>query len=177
MGASTTGASATGRGASLSLGASTIEFRSSTTAASPRACNSPPTASRTSSPTRSPTTRGIQPATSSQSASPGSRTTLTQGPRACCEVGLDRPRIPTVFAANLSRSPRVFRPRRSAFRSARVSRPRRFADRRSPGDASPAGDWETVGRRGRAGQEIPARTTLRGTWFKPRMAMGTNRRP
>ena len=76
-GASTTGASATGRGASLSLGASTIEFRSSTTAASPRACNSPPTASRASSPTRSPTTRGIQSATSSQSASPGSRTTLT----------------------------------------------------------------------------------------------------
>ena len=77
MGASTTGASATGRGASLSLGASTIEFRSITTAASPRACNSPPTASRASSPTRSPTTRGIQSATSSPSASPGSRTTLT----------------------------------------------------------------------------------------------------
>jgi len=34
----------------------------------------------------------------------------------------------------------------------------------------PAGDWETRARRGRAGQENPARTSLRGTWFKPRMA-------
>src|SRR5208337_1338182 len=50
-------------------------------AASTRACNSPQTASRASSPTRSPTTRGIQSATSSPSASPGSRTTFTHGGR------------------------------------------------------------------------------------------------
>jgi len=38
--------------------------------------------------------------------------------------------------------------------------PRRSAGRGSPGDAPPVGDWETVGRRGRAGQENPARTSL-----------------
>jgi len=43
-------------------------------------------------------------------------------------------------------------------------------------DAPTAGDWGTCDRRGRAGQENPARTSLRGTWFKPHMAMGTNRR-
>src|SRR5208337_1460702 len=36
---------------------------------------------------------------------------------------------------------------------ARVSRPRRSTDRRSPGDAPTIGDWETRGRRGRAGQQ------------------------
>jgi hypothetical protein len=43
-----------------------------------------------------------------------------------------------------------------------VSRPRPSADRGSPGDAPTVGDWETVGRRGRAGQETsgdPARTS------------------
>jgi len=58
---------------------------------------------------------------------------------ACCKVGLDRPLIPTAFVADLFRSARLFRPRRSAFRSARVSRPRRPADRGSPGDAPPVG--------------------------------------
>jgi hypothetical protein len=62
---------------------------------------------------------------------------------ACCKVGLDRPLIPTTFIANL-------------FRSARVSRPRRLADRRSPRDVSPAGDWETCARRGWAvGRPLP----------------------
>jgi hypothetical protein len=78
-------------------------------------------------------------------------------PPACCKVGLDRPLIPTAFIANLFRSARVSRPRRSAFGSARVSRPRRLADRGSPGDAPTVGDG---GRRGRAGQETvpePAR--------------------
>ena len=74
---------------------------------------------------------------------------------ACCKLGLDRPLIPTAFAADL-------------FRSATVSRPRRSADRRSPGDAATVGDWESVGRRGRAGQETTGRTSLRGAWFKPR---------
>jgi len=61
---------------------------------------------------------------------------------ACCKVGLDRPLIPTAFVANLNRS-------------ARVSRPRRSADRGSPGDAPTVGDG---GRRGRAGQEtVPER--------------------
>src|SRR5271157_4241872 len=87
---------------------------------------------------------------------------------ACCQVGLDRPLVPAAFVANLFRSARVSRHRRSAFGSARVSRPRRLADRGSPGDAPPVGDWETVGRRGRAGQETTARTSLRGNWFKPR---------
>ncbi len=50
-------------------------------AASTRACSSPQTASRASSPPRSPATRGIQSATSSPSASPGSRTTFTNGGR------------------------------------------------------------------------------------------------
>ena len=50
------------------------------------------------------------------------------------------PLIPAAFLANL-------------FRSARVSRHRRSADRRSPGDAPTVGDWETCGRRGRAGQK------------------------
>ena len=36
---------------------------------------------------------------------------------------------------------------------ARVSRPRCSADRRSPGDAPTIGDWETRGRRGRAGRQ------------------------
>src|SRR5271157_214665 len=40
-----------------------------------------------------------------------------------------------------------------AARSARVFRPRRSADRTSPGHAPTIGDWETRGRRGRAGQE------------------------
>jgi len=74
---------------------------------------------------------------------------------ACCKLGLDRPLILTAFVANLFRSARLFRPRHSVFRSARISRPRRSADRGSPGDAPPVGDWETVGRRGRAGQETP----------------------
>ena len=59
---------------------------------------------------------------------------------AVCKVGLDRPLIPTAFVANL-------------VRSARVSRPRRSADRGSPGNAPMVGDWETCGRGGRAGQE------------------------
>jgi hypothetical protein len=45
-------------------------------------------------------------------------------------------------------------------RSAMVSRPRRSADGRSPGDAPTVGEWESCGRRGRAGQETlpePAR--------------------
>ena len=50
----------------------------------------------------------------------------------------------------------------------RVFRPRRSADRGFHVDVLLVGDWETVGRRGRAGQENPARTILRGTWFKPR---------
>src|SRR5271157_5328620 len=87
-------------------------------------------------------------------------------------VGLDRPLIPAALVANWFRSARVSLPRRPAFGSARVSRPRRSTDRGSPGDAPSVGDWETVGRRGRAGQENPARTSLRGTWFKPRMAGG-----
>ena len=48
-----------------------------------------------------------------------------------------RPLIPIAFVANL-------------FRTARVSRPRRSVDRGSPGDAPTVGD---CGRRGRAGQE------------------------
>jgi|GEM_PF-3582309 len=59
---------------------------------------------------------------------------------AVCKVGLDRPLIPTAFVANL-------------VRSARISRPRRSADRGSPGNAPMVGDWETCGRGGRAGQE------------------------
>src|SRR5271157_3738399 len=35
-------------------------------------------------------------------------------PLACCKVGLDRPLIPAAFVANLFRSARVSRPRRSA---------------------------------------------------------------
>ncbi len=45
----------------------------------------------------------------------------------CCKVGLDRPLIPAAFVANL-------------FRSAKVSRPRRSAGRRSPGDAPTVGE-------------------------------------
>src|SRR5208337_321165 len=63
----------------------------------------------------------------------------------CCKVGLDRLSIPTALVANL-------------FRSVRVS---------SPGDAPPVGDWETCGRRGRAGQETTARTSLYKTNFSP----------
>src|SRR5271157_2088157 len=74
---------------------------------------------------------------------------------ACCQVGLDRPLIPAAFVAYLFRSPTV-------------SRPRPSADRGSPVDAPTVGDWESVGRRGRAGQGTTARTSLRGTWFKPR---------
>jgi|SRR5208337_2972705 len=60
-----------------------------------------------------------------------------EGPEvACCKVGLDGPLIPAVVVANL-------------FRSARVSRLRRSADRRSAGDAPMVGDWGTCGRRGR----------------------------
>jgi hypothetical protein len=55
---------------------------------------------------------------------------------ACCKVGLGCPLIPTAFVADL-------------FRSARVTRPRRSADRRSPGDAPTVGDWATRGRRGK----------------------------
>ena len=36
------------------------------------------------------------------------------------------------------------------------------------GEAPKVGDWETRGRRGRAGQETTARTSLRGAWFRPR---------
>ncbi len=82
-------------------------------------------------------------ATSGCFASAGMGATL-----ACCKVGLDRPLIPTAFVANL-------------FRSARVSRPRRSADWRSPVDALTFGDWETCGRSGRAGQE-----TLPGPAFE-----------
>jgi hypothetical protein len=39
---------------------------------------------------------------------------------ACRKIGLDRPLIPTVFAANLFRSARVFRPRRSPDRGSPV---------------------------------------------------------
>ncbi len=73
---------------------------------------------------------------------------------ACCKVGLDRPLIPTAFVAKL-------------FRSARVSRSRRSADRGSPGDAPPVGDWETCVQRGRAGQEATAVNifeTARNRW-------------
>src|SRR5208337_1451270 len=44
-----------------------------------------------------------------------------QGARACCKVGLDRPLIPTVFVANLFRSARVCRPRRSPDRGSPVT--------------------------------------------------------
>ncbi len=46
--------------------------------------------------------------------------------------------------------------------------PRPSADRGSLSDAPAVGDWESVGRRGRAGQETTGRTSLRGAWFKPR---------
>src|SRR5208337_376210 len=60
-----------------------------------------------------------------------------EGPEvACCKVGVDGPLIPTAVVADL-------------FRSARVSRLRRSADRRSAGDATMVGDWGTCGRRGR----------------------------
>src|SRR5271165_5997976 len=44
-----------------------------------------------------------------------------QGARACCKVGLDRPLIPAAFVANLSRSAKVFRPRRSPNRGSPVT--------------------------------------------------------
>jgi len=55
--------------------------------------------------------------------------------------------IPTAVVANL-------------FRSARLSRPRRSADRSPPRDAPTVGDWETYGHRGQAGQETTARTSF-----------------
>src|SRR5271157_2901739 len=79
-------------------------------------------------------------------------------------VGLDRPLIPAALVANWFRSARVSLPRRPAFGSARVSRSRRSADRGSPGDAPPVGDWETCVRRGRAGQEALAKPTKGDEW-------------
>ena len=74
---------------------------------------------------------------------------------ACCEVGLDRPLIPTAFVANL-------------LRSARASRPRRWANRGSPGDALTVEDWQTCGLRGRAGSEaLPGPSRFGGELFVP----------
>ncbi len=70
------------------------------------------------------------------------------------KLDLTSPLIPTAVVANL-------------FRSARVSRPRRSTHRRSPRDAPTVGDWETWGRRDRAGQETTARTSLYKTTFSP----------
>src|SRR5208283_358438 len=96
---------------------------------------------------------------------------------ACCKVGLDRPLIPAAFAANL-------------FRSARVSRPRRSADGRSPGNGPTVGDR---GCRGRAspdtvpepawrrqpqvtamGQSNPLPRTPHGQWSVRRQRFGVN---
>src|SRR5271157_55539 len=70
------------------------------------------------------------------------------------------------------RSARASRSRRWAVGSARASQPRRSADLRPPGDAPTVGDWETSGRRGRAGQETTARTKVTSV----RLSSMTNRR-
>jgi len=67
---------------------------------------------------------------------------------ACCKVGLDRPLIPPAFVANL-------------FRSAKVSRPRRSAGRRSPGDAPTVGE-PSFGNAVRAGSSVHASGPLQG---------------